>query len=73
MAESETIKTKSDLLLDLKEITRMLCETENELYQEKQQRALNTPYIRQLQKRVTFLQINSIHIRDRLNKLDGCF
>ena len=73
MSESETFNTKSDLVEDLKEITSLIAETENELFVEKQQRPLNRPFIKTIEKRLQFLQINKLHIIDRLNKLDGCF
>ena len=73
MSESETFNTKSDLGDDLKEITSLLAEAENELFVQKQQRPFNTPYIKSIERRLRFLQINRLHIIDRLNKLDGCF
>ena len=73
MSESKTFNTKSDLVEDLKEITSLIAETENELFVEKQQRPLNRPFIKTIEKRLQFLKINKLHIIDRLNKLDGCF
>ena len=73
MSESETFNTKTDLLVDLREITMLIAEVENELFSQKQMRPLNNPYIKQIEKRLQNLQINKIHIIDHLNKLDGSF
>ena len=53
-------------------ITR-LAEIDNEIYEQKRQRPFNIPYIKQLLHERAHLQINLLAIRDRLNKVDGCF
>ena len=73
MSERETFNTKNDLQEDLKEITTQIAEAENEYFMEKQQRPNNVPYIKKIERRLKFLNINKLHIKDRLDKLDGCF
>ena len=41
MAESETFTNKHDLLVDLREVTMLITETENALFKQKKQRLLS--------------------------------
>ena len=72
--ESETFLMKESLLAEYKEnqedirVWREKLSWELKIYQ-----PINTPYINYIKRQINRLQINSLHIKDRLDKLDGCF
>ena len=71
--ESETFCIQEELLAELHENTVTIDYIENELYTQRKQRPYNLPYINMLEQARKDILINQQHIKDHLDKLDGCF
>ena len=73
MFESGTFVNMQYLVTVHRLLTRAIADLENDLFVQRKQRPYNIPYIMVLEKRLTTLLINKQHIKDRLDKVDGCF
>ena len=73
MYETQTLDFKWQLHAAMDEITFTVAEIENKLYMQCKQRPYNVPYIRCLEQLLKYLHINYQHIKDRFDKVDGCF
>ena len=71
--ESETYQLKDTIATEIKEFQEEIKQLEEYLVVQLKQRPYNLPYIKSLQKEISFLQIQVLAYKDRLNKLDGCF
>ena len=73
MAESQTSQIKLQLASQLRADSNNIQMLEQVLYQQRKQRPYNAPYIAMVEKQLKKLLINCQHLKDRLDKLDGCF
>ena len=73
MSERETIDNLQTLATAHRLLTRAIAELENDLCAQRKERPHNIPYIVLLETRLKTLRINQQHIRDRVDKVDGCF
>ena len=71
--EHETIWLKSEIKQEIEAGTKRLAEIENLLYYNRKQRPLFIPFIKNLEKEYSFIDINIKALKDRLDKLDGSF
>ena len=71
--ESETFQIKQLIAEELKEYQEEVKNIERRLAEQRQQRPYNIPYIKSLERELSFVQIQIIHYKDRLDKVDGCF
>ena len=71
--ESMTYIFKFDIAEDMKGLTELISLLENQLYYQKRQRPYFIPYIRQLEQNLQKYRLDLVHLKDRLDKLDGCF
>ena len=71
--ESETIHISMELKQYLHEISLQLAQKESQLLEQRRQRPYNIPFIRKIEEEIKNLDLNYKHIKDRLDKVDGCF
>ena len=73
MAEAETLNNMFDLLEDSRDISDIIHEIEERLYIQRKQCPYNIPYIKRLEQHLKRLRINQKHLKNRFDKVDGCF
>ena len=73
MSESQTIQWKYALCQTYKDLCDAQVDIENQLFEQRKQTPYNLPYIKTLHCELQHIQINRMHIKDRLDKLDGFF
>ena len=71
--ESETIHISLKLKQYLHEISLQLAQKESQLLEQRRQRSYNIPFIRKIEEEIKNLDLHYKHIKDRLDKVDGCF
>ena len=71
--ESETFFLQAKLLEELRELDSLIDNIQNQLHAQRRQRPYNIPYIALLEEELKCMLINRQHLKDRCDKVDGCF